>query len=246
MTFTGKTTGGVNTVLDNGDRVVSIGTRATNVFINEILPIGEGMTEKRRILFPVDIQLQKFTGISPVAPYPPTFGSVLTFKGQSEPEKVQELDKETGPNVRHALEKIVFDEAIPSCVYGSFRAKCLDEFDGELYANQFTVAGFTVTNVGGDEDTGAPPVSTPSAPFPLTPFMLSLTEQYDMDSPQRTKRGDAKMRIRRSEVSKAQLESFAYISVTIPGGEVIKYTLWDREVEIEQTQQFCVYLRRLQ
>jgi hypothetical protein len=243
VTFTTKTTTGTSLAIDNGDKITAIGSRSTELYITDVLPIGEGMTGRCRVLFPVQVSLQKFLSVDTDS-MAATYDTAVTVLGQSEPRKVQEWNKTDGPDIKRAQEFVVFNETAAGTKYGAFRCSLVDQLDGLFIANQFTVKIINLITVGGNRITGSP-ASSEEVPQLLSPVIVSLNDQYDYTGTQPTKLGDAKIVLKQSDITQAQLEAAACIEITPPDGIISRYVIWDGGIDREQTYHWCVYLKRI-
>lgn len=243
MPFTAKDTNGNTVTIQNGDRVSLIGTRSADLYVTDIVPIGEGMHHRARVLFPVPCSVAPFTGLNGVT-FNPEYGTAVTIQGQPEPKKVNHWMANRGPNNPDRNEHLVFNEQDQASYYGAFRLQLEDAWDGLMIADQYTVELVTMpAPTGGDPDIGLPGITGAPVATALTVKMVSLTDQYEFNGSIRILRGNGKLQVNAQDIP--AIEAADYIKVTMPNGVEVKYTLWDKSVEYEQTYHGCVYLKRL-
>ena len=245
--FTTKASNGTVFQINNGDKIIKIGERTTELYVTGFEVIGSGMRRRPKLVMPVK------GGVSVAVRSGYNFNGTIAYAdplivpGQSEPDTVDVWDAKLGGKVRKAKEVVCFLEADTTKGYSVFAAFLSDETGGLMDETAFTVRVCYTDAVGAsevDEIAGTLQNTFESLEF----LSLSLATQYDYDEVGRKyKCGDACILVNREKISKSQVESMAYIEIT-PHNETAPqlFQLWNSNgINYEQTNHYKINLKRI-
>lgn len=243
-TYTTTATDNTVVAIEKGDKITSIGGRPCELYVNEVAPYAQGMVPKPKILAPVNVTLNKFSGIEPLT-FKPVYMAGKTLRAQVKTEKANRWSKERGTNAPESKEKLYFNNANANQDFGVFYCCGADELDGLFVAGLFIVKLVNHIIIGGDIAAETPGDSDDQIKD-INPIYLSLSNQYDYDGlGQKTLCGNAKMVMRSGQVTQAEIENASYISITVPDGAEQQYQIWDTNgIRHEQTYHTTIYLKR--
>jgi hypothetical protein len=239
MSYQALAASGAAVTVKPTDLISSIAGEPFELYVTDVKPLPVGgvvptlMATEQAVISPVT-----YSG-GTVTP-----GTSNTFKSQVHFFKTRRHGEDRipdGPETRGYLIVRSADAGITSKL---LEISFADVLSGKAFLNNYAFARVSVAYSGGDPDAGDPGVATPTST--AIPYLdIDLSEQYEDDGPTRNKVGDALILVDRSAVSKAQLESAEYFTVTPQGESAQRYVLWNtRGVRTLKTFQYAIYLQR--
>jgi hypothetical protein len=212
-------------------RITKIDDETVEHYLHDVIPQPVGDIE------PTIMQGQKVT-IQPL-----TFsGGVITsgtpskFFAQVHYDKAREHSSKRSPDTPKTKGRLIMKMANQNQVAKLLEVPFTDALEGKAFANTYAFHGVNVVVTGADEDDGNPGTATPT-PVQIAHREVDVTTQYADPGINSVVIGDALVVIDRDLATMAQLQAFAYFTLTPAGGQPIKYTIWN-EAGIKQGSTF--------
>lgn len=235
-----KALGGSAIEVKPTDRITSIAGEPVELYITAVAPcpVG-GIRPSLHRGEKVVIESLTYSGGILSAGVENNFKAIVEFIKSREHSDKRSPD---GPDTKGYL---VLKSANQKKVSKLLELKFADALTGKAFANTHAFALVTVVYTDADPDGGDPGSASPT----LTPIQymdIDLSDQYEGEGASYQKLGDAMLILDKELVSKTQLESADYFTLTPQGGTAIQYTLWNDEgIKDLKTHHWKVYLQRM-
>lgn len=157
-----------------------------------------------------------------------TAGAASKFFAQVHYDRAREHSSKRSPDTPVTKGRLIMAMANQNQVAKLLEVPFTDALEGKAFANTYAFHGVNVVVTGADEDAGRPGISTPS-PVSIAHREVNISTQYADPGINSVVIGDAMVVVDRDLVTMAQLQVFAYFTLTPAGGQPIRYTLWNED-----------------